>query len=244
VRVFPREWEGPGLLGASELPVTLAEATAPEGTRRFAAARAVDGLALPFAENVRTDVLQVTNVIRGGPASLARLEPFHDFVLGCDDVVFSSVEGFGRYAGSRKGGMMMMYVFNSARRTVRDVPLFVTKRRWGDEEEHEGLGLTLSCGALHRLPPPDGYPRNEWQVASPGRPRSGSDSRRKDTPLRPTSQLGGQVVATAPTGSSSRSRIASMGGTKLEFSPDPVLSPLIGSSSSLPVHSVPGGPEV
>jgi len=205
-----------------------------------------DGLALPFANDVRHDVLQVTGVVPGGPASLGRLEAANDFLLGADDTVFASVEGFGKFVEDKRGGIITLYVYNSLRRTVRDVPLFVTTKQWRglSGDPHEGLGLTLSYGVLHRLPPVSVFPRNEWQVSAAGRPRGGSDPEAiagRQTPNRAIHAS----AATAPSGGARRARIdESARGTKLEFSPDPVLSPLIGSLPKAPVKPIPGGPEV
>lgn len=224
VRVLPSRWSGHGLLGMSVWPVWIddeAEETEVSSAAEADAAAAA-GYALPYAMRARQDVLRVTEVLPGGPASLARLSADGDVLLGADGAVFATVEGFGSHIAKQRDNVVTLHVFNSTRRTVRDVPVFVTSREWGPEGgRRSGLGLALSGGLMSQVPLLRSPPRNEWAIPPHRRHRKGSAERLRvpqsasaeirAVPRTSTAAAGAStakaVPATAPSTGTARSRL-------------------------------------
>lgn len=203
MRLHPGPWEGHGLLGISVEPAFVSDADVDEDPDLAALdeAAASGGYALPVASRARLDVLRVDGVLPHGPAALARMSSAGDVILGADGAVFSGVEGFGDHLHAARGSVTTLHVFNERRCTVRDVPLFVTTRRWGSDGEHQGIGLVLSSGFVGRLAEPSALPRVEWAVLPQRAVRRGPGAPQTEMkPPRhgPTETLVRAGAATAP----------------------------------------------
>ncbi|KAA0151581.1 hypothetical protein FNF29_04505 [Cafeteria roenbergensis] len=203
VRLRPGPWEGHGLLGITAEPAFVSDTDVDEDPDLAALDEAATsgGYALPVASRARLDVLRVDGVLPHGPAALARMSPAGDVILGADGAVFSGVEGFGDHLHAARGTVTTLHVFNERRCTVRDVPLFVTTRRWGVDGEHEGIGLVLSSGFVGRLAEPSSLPRVEWAVLPQRAVRRGPGAPQTETKPRrhgPTETLVRGMAATAP----------------------------------------------
>ena len=57
---------------------------------------------------------------------------------------------FSLYLEVKKGNYISLYVYNSARDTVRQVSVLLTEKAWGQGQR--GLGCTVATGFLHKLP--------------------------------------------------------------------------------------------
>lgn len=93
-------------------------------------------------------LLAVKNVLLGGPAQEAGVQPDKDFIMGTREIAFKSVEDFAKYAEVNEGQEIRLHMYNTATETIREVSL-IPNREW----DGQGLlGCDVSFGYFNKLP--------------------------------------------------------------------------------------------
>ena len=93
-------------------------------------------------------VLAVKNVLLGGPAQVAGIQPDKDFILGTREIAFKSLEDFAKYVEVNECKEIILHIYNTMSETVREVPLIPS---W-DWDGQGLLGCDVSFGYFNRLP--------------------------------------------------------------------------------------------
>eukprot|EP00127_Corallochytrium_limacisporum_P000718 Clim_evm4s25 gene=Clim_evmTU4s25 len=134
-------------------------------------------------EHANENIWHVLDVSALSPASKAGLVPHSDYIIGSPDYALLQESDFYDYAHDSLGQTMRLYVYNSDRRSIREVRL-IPDEEWGGPGV---LGCAIAFGYLHRIP----KDKTPLRVSIPDQQKALEDIRRASE--------AGSVPTSAPT---------------------------------------------